>query len=81
LSQFREKHDVCYIVAKTLSKLKQGRIYEKQDVVKLTGLRQAYPGLSQELENSTEYKGRAGGVSYWGHPIDIKELKNEGIMV
>ena len=80
LDQFREKHDVDYIVEKTLKTLSKERIYEKTDVIKLTGLRTGYPGLSAALENATEYKGKAGGVSYWGHPDDIAQLKLEGTM-
>ena len=80
LDQFREKHDVDYIVEKTLKTLSKGKIYEKTDVIKLTGLRTGYPGLSAALENATEYKGKAGGVSYWGHPDDIAQLKLEGTM-
>ena len=80
LDQFREKHDVDYIVEKTLKGLSKGMIYEKTDVVKLSGLRSGYPGLSMALESATEFKGKAGGVSYWGHPDTISNLKLEGTM-
>ena len=80
LEQFRQKHDVDYIVERTLKTLQKERVYEKTDVIKLTGLRSGYPGLSLALENATEYKGKAGGVSYWGHPEDIAQLKLEGTM-
>ena len=80
LEQFRQKHDVDYIVERTLKTLVKDRVYEKTDVIKLTGLRSGYPGLSLALENATQYKGKAGGVSYWGHPEDIAQLKLEGTM-
>ena len=80
LEQFRQKHDVDYIVEKTLKQLSKGMIYEKTDVTKLTGLRSGYPGLSAALENATEYKGKAGGTGYWGHPETINQLKLEGTM-
>jgi DNA-directed RNA polymerase subunit RPC12/RpoP len=80
LEQFRQKHDVDYIVERTLKTLVKDRVYEKTDVIKLTGLRSGYPGLSLALENATDYKGKAGGVNYWGHPDTIGQLKLEGTM-
>ena len=80
ISTFREKHDIDFIVEKTLKLLDPEKVYEKQDIVKMTGLRPAYPGLSAALENASEYKGRAGGNSYWGHPNTIRQLKAESIM-
>jgi hypothetical protein len=80
IADFRQKHDVDYIVEKTLNKLDKGIVYEKNDIVALSGLRAGYPGLSAALENATVHKGRAGGVNYWGHPDTIEELKRQAIM-
>lgn len=80
IDDFRKKHDVDYIVEQTLNKLDKGIIYEKNDVVNLSGLRAGYPGLSAALENATTHKGRAGGVNYWAHPDTIEELKRQAIM-
>jgi DNA-directed RNA polymerase subunit M/transcription elongation factor TFIIS len=80
IEDFRKKHDVDYIVDTALAKLDRKTIYEKSDVIALTGLRAGYPGLSAALENATEYKGRSGGVTYWAHPETVEELKRQAIM-
>jgi hypothetical protein len=80
IEDFRKKHDVDYIVEQALAKLDEKMVYEKSDVIALTGLRAGYPGLSAALENATEYKGRSGGVTYWAHPNTVQELKRQAIM-
>lgn len=80
LSEFRAKHDVDFIVQNVLDSLDPEKVYEKSEVVQLTGLRAGYPGLSAAIENASEYKGRAGGNSFWSHPDTIRQLKKETLM-
>ncbi len=77
LNEFREKHDVDYIVQKTLDKLSTTTIYEKNDVIKLCGLRAGYPGLSPTIEDAKKYYGKVGSVMYFSHPNTIAELKEQ----
>lgn len=77
LNEFRERHDVDYIVAKTLAKLDRNMIYEKSDICKLTGLRAGYPGLSQTIEDAKAYYGKVASTLYFSHPDTITELKEQ----
>ena len=79
LDEFREKHDVDFIVQKALDRLEKDMIYEKSDIIQLTGLRAGYPGLSATLEAAEfkRYRGRAGGITYWSHPKTIDELREQ----
>lgn len=82
IDEFRKKHDTEYIIKNTLSSLSEDIVYEKADVLKLAGLRPGYPGVSILLE-SQQFKmftGKTNGVTYFGHPKTIQELKNSGIM-
>lgn len=80
IDEFRQKHDLDFILTQVLENLDPDLVYEKADVIKLTGLRVGYPGLSNALEAASEYMGRAGGVNYWGARETIKKLKDETIM-
>ena len=75
LNDFRDKFDVDHIVQKTLGNLKPDMIYEKNDIIKLTGLRPGYPGLSPTIEDHKKYYGKVGSSMYFSHPDTINELK------
>lgn len=77
LSEFRSKHDVDFIVKRTLSQLDKNMIYEKSDICKLTGLRAGYPGLSQTIDDQKKYYGKVGSNMYFSHPDTIAELKDQ----
>jgi hypothetical protein len=80
IDEFRRRHDISYIVETTLRKLSNKELLTKGDVIKLTGLRQGYPGLSVEIMSHPEYFGKADGEVYFSHPDIIKMLKLEGSM-
>ena len=80
IDSFRKDHDIDMIVQTALDKLDPNKIYEKKDVVELTGKAVGYPKLSVTIESATEYKGRNGGVCYWSHPDTIEDLKKQGIL-
>ncbi len=77
LHEFREKHDVEYIVQKTLDKLNPTMVYEKNDIIKLTGLGPGYPGLSSTIEDAKMYYGKVRSILYFSHPDTIAELKEQ----
>lgn len=83
LSEFRNRHDLNHIVGGVLSKLNGDTLYEKDDIVKLCGLRPGYPGLTATLEENKEfnkYRGRVASKTYWGAPHIIENLKQEGLL-
>ena len=77
LSEFRDKHDVEYIISKTLDQLEKTLVYEKADLIKLSGLPYSAQGLSTILESKTAYYGKISGKVYYSHPDTIKMLKDD----
>jgi len=77
LDEFRDKHDVEFIINKTLDKLDPGVIYEKADLVKLSGLPYSAPGLTTILDSKTKYYGKISSKIYYSHPDTIKMLKDQ----
>ena len=77
LSEFRDKHDVEYILNKTLDKLDNDTIYEKSDLIKMSGLPYSAQGLSSILESKNTYYGKTGGKIYYSHPDTIRMLKEQ----
>lgn len=78
LTEFREKHDVEFIIDKTLIGLDRKMIYEKGDVIKLSKLSAGTPGISTVLDSRSEYYGKISGRIYFSHPSTIAELKEQG---
>jgi hypothetical protein len=77
LDQFRDKHDVEYIITKTLDSLASDLVYEKNDIIKLSGLSHGTPGMTAILESKSQYYGKIGGKVYFSHPKTIKDLKEQ----
>ena len=77
LDEFRSKFDVDFIVKETVDKLDPNVIYEKNDIIKLSGLRPGYPGLSATIEAQKNYYGKIGSTLYFSHPRTIEELKSQ----
>lgn len=77
LEEFRNKHDVEYIITKTLDKLDKNLVYEKADLIKLSGLPYSAQGLSTILETKSQYFGKTGGKVYYSHPDTIRALKEQ----
>ena len=77
LEEFRNKHDVEHIITKTLNKLDKNIVYEKADLIKLSGLPYSAQGLSTILETKGEYFGKTGGKIYYSHPDTIRTLKEQ----
>ena len=77
LDEFRDRHDVEYIIGNTLDKLDNGMIYEKNDLIKMSGLPYGAQGLSTILDSKTAYYGKISGKVYYSHPDTIKLLKDQ----
>jgi len=79
LKEFTRKYDKEYILntklAEVMKGLKKDMVYERADVVTLTGLGNSYPGMSGALEKYTDQQGRANSKTFYGHPDTIAELK------
>ena len=78
IDEWRKKYDVDYIVEKVMNELDKNIIYEKQDIVRLSGLSASYPGLSAAIESYTEYYGKVGGKHHFSHPDTINHYKSKG---
>ena len=81
ISEFREKHDLNFIVTKILKTLDRKLLYEKSDVAKLCKLNPTYPNLRATLEETKDFeqhRGRVASKFYYGHPDTILQLKEEG---
>jgi len=82
IDEFRKRHDVQFILSQVFEKLEDDIFYEKSDILKMTGLRPGYPGMSTILESADfkKYSGRAGGQTYYAKPELIERMKNDGIL-
>jgi hypothetical protein len=82
LNEFRQRHDINFILKNVLQNLNNDLVYEKDDIVKMCKLRPGYPGLNMVLEsNEFEiYRGRIAGKIYWSSPKIIEELKSQGLL-
>lgn len=78
ITEFREKHDVEFIVDKTLKTLDRKVIYEKADIIKLCKLSAGTSGITGILESKSYYYGKTGGRPYFSHPDTIATLKEQG---
>jgi len=83
--ELRRQHDVKTIVMEALKDLpyrKEGVIYTEAEFIRLSGL-SGKSGYRPVLESAatSEYRGKAGGKTYWAHPQTIRELKMEGVLL
>lgn len=82
IDEFRKRHDVVFIMSEVFKTLDDDTFYEKSDIIKMSGLRPGYPGLSTVLESAEfkKYSGRAGGQTYYARTELIDKMKDEGIL-
>ena len=80
ISEFRKLYDIDIIVADTLKQLAPDVVYEKNDIIRLTGKRAGYPGLGSALSAAKDYYGRVNGAEVFSHPKTILKLKEEGLL-
>jgi hypothetical protein len=82
LSEFRQRHDLNFILKNVLQNLNSDLIYERDDIIKLCKLRPGYPGLNTVLESNEfeDYRGRIAGRVYWSTPKIMEDLKSQGLL-
>lgn len=80
VEDLRMKHDTRTILRRKLAEIPRNVIYKEADMIDWAGLR-GQP-FRQHLDRSEfdKYRGRAGGVVYYGHPDDVQQLKNEMVL-
>lgn len=76
-AQLRAKHDLNFIIQQKVSELKPGQFLTEAEFVRFCNIRGAYRNV---LESLTEYRGKAGGITYYSHPESINKMKMEGIL-
>jgi hypothetical protein len=77
-----EKHDVFYKIEKAAASLVYGGGYYedaafRDTVCKISVNEYRRPSLDPLFD---KYKGKAGGITYWGHPKSIAEKKQKGVL-
>ena len=81
LKEFTQKFDKEYILNTTLSKvmksLKKDVVYERADIITMTGLGNGYLGMNNALESYTEQYGKASSKVFFSHPDTIAFLKSK----
>jgi hypothetical protein len=81
LKEFTQKYDKEYILNTTLSKvmksLKKDVVYERADIITMTGLGNGYAGMSNALEAYDLQYGKANSKVFFSHPDTIAFLKSK----
>jgi hypothetical protein len=58
-----------------MNSLRKDMIYERSDIVTLTGLGHSFPGMAGALEAYSDQYGKTNQKVFYGHPETIAELK------
>jgi hypothetical protein len=79
--ELRAKFDTRYIVSKAVAELKPDVFLTEAEFIQSLKLR-SLTGYRSVIDHSmfAKYKGKASGVTYWGHPDGIAELKADGVL-
>ena len=80
-SELRQKHDLKFIIQQTADQTPKGSFIPEADFIKQSNIRNQQ-GFRQDIEDLQfrQYRGKAGGIVYWGHPDSIAKMKEEGIL-
>lgn len=76
----RTKHDAAFKIRKAAEELKGDVFYTEFDFLKLCELPSGGYRYLIDSGQFDMYRGRAGNITYWSHPDNIKRLKAEGIL-
>ena len=81
IEELRSKHDIFYIVQKTVESLEKDVFYQNSDFIVKCNF-PSNSGYRETLERKEfeSYRGKAGSSIYWGHPESIGKLKEEGVL-
>jgi len=77
----RKEFDCRFIIRETAKKIERDNIMKESEFIKECNFPGgvAYRDTLKE-EEFQKYKGKAGGDYFWGHPLDMEELKRDYIM-
>ena len=82
LEEFKNKYDPVTQVREAVKKLEKGTLYKRQEFVQKFGIK-AVGGYREVLNNDEfeQYRGNVNNeIQYFGHPEDIKRLKDEMLL-
>ncbi len=79
-AELRSMYDIRKIVKDELDDIPKGEFWRDADFVRRF---QGKAGFRSVLESPevSQYRGKASGQVFWGHPDSIKKLKQEGILL
>lgn len=77
-AELREKHDLSFIIQKAVDALQDGIYLTDMEFVNKHLKGQS--GYRQLLDNFREYRGKAGGVTYWSSKKSIHKMRMEGVL-
>ena len=80
-SELRAKFDLNFIVQQAAKKLEKTIFLSESEFIKLCNLR-GMSGYRSVIDHPDfkDYRGRAGGQTYWSHPESIMKMKTEGVL-
>lgn len=79
--QLRERYDANFIVSEATKKLTPDRFIPEHEFISMCKLptNAGYRNLF-DSGKFDEYRGKAGGTTYWSHPDAIRKMKGEGVL-
>ncbi len=80
-AELRRKHDILFRIREAAKRLEGDLFLTDQEFIRLCELMGAHYRDYLEKQEFDQYKGRAGKTIYWSNPVNIKRLKNEGILL
>lgn len=78
--EFRAKHDSLYKLEQAVKALVPDKFIPETEFRATISIDPSKFRSKADLPQFDIYKGRVTGVTYWGHPRDIKRLKDEGVL-
>jgi len=78
--EFRAKHDSLYKLEQAVKMLMPDKFIPENEFRATVAIDPSKFRSKADLPQFDTYKGRVNGVTYWGHPRDIKRLKDEGVL-
>ncbi len=78
--ELRSKHDGLYKLEQAVKNLIPTKFIPEPEFRATIATNPSQFRSKADLPQFDIYKGRVSGVTYWGHPRDIKRLKDEGIL-
>jgi hypothetical protein len=78
--ELRSKHDALYKLEQAVKTLTLGKFIPEPEFRATVSIDPSKFRSKSDLPQFDQYKGKVQGVTYWGHPKDIKKLKDEGVL-